>query len=58
MQGSYYERRVSFDRSFSHGECFLYGALNIGGAGVDYGVFCVVLTGEATGPRSTAFVPG
>ncbi len=57
MQGAYYERRVLFDRSFVDGERFLYGALNIGGAGVDYGVFCVVVAGEVTRPESTAFLP-
>lgn len=57
-QRAHYERRVLFDRSFDNGERFLYGALNIGGEGVDYGVFCVVLDEAATPPESTAFVPG
>ncbi len=57
MQGGHYERRVRFDRSFENGERFLYGALNIGGNGTNYGVFCIVLADDATDARSTAYLP-
>jgi len=57
-QGVFYLRRVLFDRSFVDGERFLYGALNIGGSGVDYGVFCIVLASNATNAESTAYLPG
>lgn len=58
MQGSYYERRVLFEESFEDGERFLYGALNIGGAGAsEYGVFCVFLGDETFRAIRNAFVP-
>jgi hypothetical protein len=41
--GSYYLRRIAFDRHFVNGERFRYGALNIGGPGLpSYGEYCVV----------------
>lgn len=43
-QGVHYEPRVLFERSFEGGERFLYGALNIGGAGLlAYGVYCAFI---------------
>src|SRR5262249_22128730 len=44
-------------RSFTDGERFVYGALNIGGEGVNYGVFCVVLDDMVPRAESTAFLP-
>lgn len=44
---AFYERRIVFDRFFSRGNEFYYGALSIGGAGATYyGNFCVVLKDE------------
>lgn len=41
---SYYKSRVSFDRTFEDGEKFNYGALNIGGIGLQrYGEYCAVI---------------
>ena len=40
----HYEKRVTFDRAFKHGEQFRYGALYGGGAGLpEYDPYCVVL---------------
>jgi hypothetical protein len=61
LQGEeWYEKRVTFDRWFERGEELRYGALNIGGAGLEYyGRFCVVfdrLLSEAS--WQTAYLPG
>ena len=41
----YYEKRTTFDRSFSNGEKFRYGALYLGGAGLtEYAPYCLVLS--------------
>jgi hypothetical protein len=43
--GRFYDKRVAFDRAFTAGERFRYGALNAGGAGLpDYGPYCIVLS--------------
>jgi hypothetical protein len=40
----FYERRVSFDRTFEYGQNFRYGALNTGGAGCTYyGNFSILM---------------
>jgi len=57
-QGTYYERRVLFDRAFEQGELFLYGALNIGGPGaIEYGLFCLFFGQAVTGHFQGAFLP-
>lgn len=57
-QGSYYARRVLFEGSFEQGELFLYGALNIGGAGAaEYGIFCAFLDDEVMRELPGAFLP-
>lgn len=44
QQGSYYLRRVAFERSFKDGEQFRYASLNLGGTGLAYyGPYCLVL---------------
>lgn len=61
LQGSYFERRIAFDRAFERGESFLYGALNIGGTGVDtenYGGFCVFFGRAIFDHVDCALVPG
>jgi hypothetical protein len=46
LLGSYYERRVHFDRELGIPESAYYAAVNIGGAGCStYGEFCSVITG-------------
>jgi hypothetical protein len=43
--GPHFEARMAFDRFFTDGESFRYGALNIGGAGATgYGEFCAVVS--------------
>ena len=44
QQGSWYHKRVRFERSFKDGESFRYAALNIEGTGLSYyGLYCLVL---------------
>lgn len=44
QQGTYYRRRVLFERSFEDGEKFRYASLNIEGTGLSYyGPYCLVL---------------
>lgn len=41
----HYEKRTTFDRAFSEGEKFRYGALYLGGAGLtEYAPYCLVLS--------------
>lgn len=43
--GSYYERRIAFDRHFERGEQLRYGALNLGSLGaLRYGEYCAVFS--------------
>jgi hypothetical protein len=42
---AHYQTRIAFDRAFTDGEKFCYGAMHAGGAGLtDYGSYCLVLT--------------
>ncbi|MGO8790052.1 MAG: hypothetical protein ACLQVL_22070 [Terriglobia bacterium] len=44
LQG-FYQTRIAFDRAFTGGEKFCYGAMYVGGPGLtEYGPYCVVLT--------------
>jgi hypothetical protein len=54
----YYKSRVTFDRTFEDGEKFKYGALNIGGLGLNkYGEYCVILKREQSEEYSSlAFI--
>jgi hypothetical protein len=55
-----YDRRVGFDRAFTDGEKFRYGAMHAGGPGLTaYGPYCMVLTRryqESLG--QIAYLPG
>jgi hypothetical protein len=42
---AHYQTRIAFDRAFTDGEKFCYGAMYVRGSGLtDYGPYCVVLT--------------
>ena len=57
-QGKHYAPRVLFEGSFEQGEHFLYGALNIGGAGAaEYGIFCAFLDDDLMRGLPGAFLP-
>jgi Holliday junction resolvase len=55
-----YKRRVGFDRAFTDGEKFRYGAMHAGGTGLtDYGPYCMVLTRRfQESLNQIAYLPG
>jgi len=55
--GEAYKTRTTFDRTFENGELFKYGALNIGGLGLEnYGNYCVMIKRTCARIYSLAFI--
>jgi hypothetical protein len=56
--GTFYDKRLAFDSKFENGRRFIFGALNIDGAGSEnYGVFCVVLDNSVSACQQLAYLP-
>lgn len=50
QQGSWYRKRVTFERSLVGGETLRYASLNIGGGGLSYyGLYCLVIRDPSEG---------